>query len=797
MEIFMILKELEIYDLAKAVKDLTILAKLVKYIEQLVEDDQNEVETLINKIKQDYSQFDISTKIKVMIVIIFYYFDEENDEMVEFYLHELDELSKHNEYLIIFLKVATYMATRYVHFQELTLAKKYYLQVKERYEINKPDTNLAHIYNDLSVVNRGLGHFAEALEYSMKAIDLIKRFEVPILEYSYNNLASVYYQLSSYDKAFQYFTLALQIALANHNSRLISQLYNNIANVYNDLTDYEKAKSYYEKALELEIEKQDEAAQATVLFNLGIVNAQLNESDKAKQFFESSIALCKKYSLNKTHAQVLAELSEMYGTENKHKSALKALQEAKKLFEKVEDTFGLANALVQEGKVYYQLNDFQKGLEILKQAKDLCAEFQYDNTQKLCLEYLIKCCEKLGDVKQAFEWQSKMVKLRDESAEKEYQKRLAEMQILYEVESKEKEAEMYRSKTVELEQKNKTIEQQKLKLEKTLEKLKKAEISFEYVNKQLKDNLGSIIIGESKEIKNLITLVQKVAQTSSTSVLITGETGTGKELVARAIHDFSNRKENNFCAVNVSAVPEQLFESEFFGYKKNAFTGAMKDKAGWFEIANKGTLFLDEIGTLNPPMQSKFLRVLENQSFAPIGSNKEIYTDLRIISATNDDLHSLMAKKHFRMDLYHRFAAFVIHIPPLRERTQDIPVLLDYFINKFAQPMGKKIQKIENQVVTSLLAYNFPGNVRELRNMVERALIICNSSTLRLCHFVIPEMHISEEVVIPLEENDKIMVLRALKMTGFHQANAAKLLDITPKSLERRMIKYNLKKLKS
>jgi transcriptional regulator with PAS, ATPase and Fis domain len=790
----MLLKELEAYHLEKAVKDLKILADLVKHIREMVENHPQEVKTLVENGERDFSQYDILTKIKILLITIFYFFDEENDEMVENYLHKLEEITTDSEYQILFLKTAAYIAAQYVNFQELTLAKKYYCQVKEVYEKNRTEIELTHIYNDLSVVNRSLGHFAEALEYSRKAIELIKRYDVKILEYSYNNLASIYYQLSSYDKAFEYFTLALQISQTNQNSRLMSQLYNNIANVYNDLADYEQAKSYYEKALALEMEKEDEVAQATVLYNLGIINAQVNELEKAKQYFDASIEICKKYKLKKTHAQVLSDLSEIYSKENKQKKAIESLQKAKNLFEKVEDTFGFANALVQEGKIHYQLQDYAKALRILEQAKKMCQEMNYENTLQLSLEWLIKCHEKLGNGQKAFDLQSALLKLRDETAEKGYQKRLAEMQILYEVEKKEKEAEIYRLKTIELEEKNKTIQAQKAKLEKTLVKLKQTEISYDYVNKQLKDNLGSIIIGESKEIKNLIALVQKVAQTSSTSVLITGETGTGKELVARAIHDFSKRKERNFCAVNVSAVPENLFESEFFGYKKNAFTGAIKDKAGWFEIADKGTIFLDEIGTLNASMQAKFLRVLENQSFIPIGSGREIHTDLRIISATNDDLDTLIAKKHFRMDLYHRLAAFVINITPLRERTQDIPVLIDYFIHKFAPPMGKKILKIENQVFSALMTHDFPGNVRELKNMIERALIICNSSTLKLCHFVIPEKEICHEQIIPLEENEKMMVLRALKFTGFHQANAAKLLNITPKSLERRMIKHNLKK---
>ena len=240
---------------------------------------------------------------------------------------------------------------------------------------------------------------------------------------------------------------------------------------------------------------------------------------------------------------------------------------------------------------------------------------------------------------------------------------------------------------------------------------------------------------KNKAVKNIISLVHKVAQSNSTSIMITGETGTGKELVARAIHDFSNRKNRNFCAVNVSAIPDTLFESEFFGYRKNAFTGAYTDKPGWFQVADNGTLFLDEIATMNTIVQSKLLRVLENQYYTPVGSTMALETDIRVISATNDDIQEKISANQFRSDLYHRLSTFVINIPPLRDRVEDIPILLEHFVKLFGKNSGKKILKIENSVNSALMSYNFPGNVRELKNMTERALILTNSSTLKLKTF--------------------------------------------------------------
>jgi transcriptional regulator with PAS, ATPase and Fis domain len=214
--------------------------------------------------------------------------------------------------------------------------------------------------------------------------------------------------------------------------------------------------------------------------------------------------------------------------------------------------------------------------------------------------------------------------------------------------------------------------------------------------------------------------MSKVAKADNTSVLITGESGTGKELVARGIHYLSERKKSYFYAVNCSAIPESLFESEFFGHKKGSFTGANEDKAGWFEIAHGGTLFLDEVVEMQPAMQSKLLRVLEERKIRRIGSSIDIPVDVRIIAATNQDIHKLIETGKFRTDLYYRLNSFEISIPPLRDRKDDIPLLLDYYVKLLSQRLGKRINSIDAAVSRVMASYNFPGNVRELKNMVER-----------------------------------------------------------------------------
>lgn len=336
-------------------------------------------------------------------------------------------------------------------------------------------------------------------------------------------------------------------------------------------------------------------------------------------------------------------------------------------------------------------------------------------------------------------------------------------------------------------------------LNQSLQEIKR---NYSIISKEFYEAMGYEIVGESRHMKNLINLIGKVAKTENTSVLITGESGTGKELVARAIHYLSSRKENCFYAVNCSAIPETLFESEFFGHTKGAFTGASDTKTGWFEAANKGTLFLDEIGDMQLNLQTKFLRVLEDRKIRKVGSNIEIPFDTRIIAATNQNLVEQSNEKGFRLDLYHRISSFVIHLEPLRNRKEDIPLLIDYFVKYFNRIMAKSINEIDEAVVRKLLAYEFPGNVRELKNMVERAVIICDSNKLNLSHFQMNQVkeedtnhyHFPSEEILDLELVEKNCIIKALERSNYNKSKAADLLNITWQSLDRRIKKHNIEK---
>lgn len=237
------------------------------------------------------------------------------------------------------------------------------------------------------------------------------------------------------------------------------------------------------------------------------------------------------------------------------------------------------------------------------------------------------------------------------------------------------------------------------------------------------------LIGSSPGLELVLEQVERVAPTDST-VLIHGETGTGKELIARAIHNISSRCGRSFVKLNCAAIPLDLLESELFGHEKGAFTGAITQKIGRFELADKGTLFLDEVGDIPPALQPKLLRVLQEQEFERLGSNRTHQVDVRLVAATNRDLPEMVNKREFRSDLYYRLNVFPLVLPPLRERREDIPDLVTHFVETFSRRMSKQIEYIPPETLSALCAYNWPGNIRELQNLIERAVILANEGVL-------------------------------------------------------------------
>ncbi len=304
------------------------------------------------------------------------------------------------------------------------------------------------------------------------------------------------------------------------------------------------------------------------------------------------------------------------------------------------------------------------------------------------------------------------------------------------------------------------------------------------------------IIGKSATMAKVFKDIQKVAPTKA-SVLITGETGVGKELIARAIHNLSNRKDKPFVQVHCASFAESLLESELFGHEKGAFTGAMQRVRGRFEMANDGTLMLDEIGEVNQVIQVKLLRVLQEKKFERVGGTETIEVDTRIIAATNRDLEEEIKKGTFREDLYFRLNVVRIHIPPLRERKEDIPLLIASFIKEFAEENGKKISSIEQKAKTALYNYDWPGNIRQLQNCIQSAVVMSSDEVIHFEDLPSPlrEKAESSSIVIPMgsnmEEAEKQIILQTLENQNNNKTKTADILGIGRRTLHRKLNEYS------
>ena len=317
------------------------------------------------------------------------------------------------------------------------------------------------------------------------------------------------------------------------------------------------------------------------------------------------------------------------------------------------------------------------------------------------------------------------------------------------------------------------------------------------IKRRLKDRFNyDQLVGKSPKMQQIYEIIDRISSGSPT-VLIQGDSGTGKELVANVIHQNSVRKDKPFIPVNCGAISEGLLESELFGHVKGAFTGAIKDSIGLFRAADGGTIFLDEIAEVPPSLQVKLLRVLQERKIRPVGDTRETEVDVRVIAATNKNLEEAIKNKSFRQDLFYRLNVIFVRMPPLNEIKEDIPHLVNHFMKKFSKEVGRQVTHIAPDTMDMLMGYHWPGNVRQLENIIERAFALGTGDTIRAIDLP-PELHTSSNALnlsesnLNLVENEKILITRALRQAGGNKAEAAKLLGINITTVYRKMEKYRI-----
>ena len=329
--------------------------------------------------------------------------------------------------------------------------------------------------------------------------------------------------------------------------------------------------------------------------------------------------------------------------------------------------------------------------------------------------------------------------------------------------------------------------------------------NLQRTNYALKSELGSedIVVGKNNKMKKILHSVNKLKDTKS-NVLVLGESGTGKGIIARTIHEQSSRKENPFVTVNCSILSPTLLESELFGHEKGAFTGADKLKIGRFEFADGGTVFLDEIGEIDKSTQTKLLRILQEKVFERVGSTKTISTDIRIIAATNSDLEKAVEQNVFRRDLYYRLKVIVFQLPPLRERREDIPAFAEFFLEKYGGELNKSTQKFDKECMDALVSYDYPGNIRELENIVERAVVLADEDVIHVSDLpdeiqyrkkgIFDRQIVAPEKTKSISEMEKDVIFKTLLECSWNQSMAARLLGLSRDKLRYRIKKYGLEK---
>jgi len=334
-----------------------------------------------------------------------------------------------------------------------------------------------------------------------------------------------------------------------------------------------------------------------------------------------------------------------------------------------------------------------------------------------------------------------------------------------------------------------------MKLRETKDEVQTLKVKNQEINKEINQKYAEII-GQSALMQKIFQTIDRVAKTDA-NVLILGENGTGKELIARAIHKNSIRSQQNFVSVDLGSITETLFESELFGHKKGSFTDAKEDRAGRFELANGGTLFLDEIGNLSMPLQAKLLTAIQNKRVSRVGSNKDINIDLRLICATNMPLYEMVKENRFRQDLLYRINTIEIQLPSLRERFEDIPILANFFLKQYAEKYQKAVSKISDAALTRMHKHTWPGNIRELQHAIERAVILSNSAVLQPEDFNFNASPAKEEGQLSLDqynldEVEKLLIRKVLKKYNGNITQAANELGLTRSSLYRRLEKHGL-----
>jgi transcriptional regulator with PAS, ATPase and Fis domain len=627
------------------------------------------------------------------------------------------------------------IANLYLFIPELDTAIYHAEQALSIFTKLEQNIRIADCYNCFGHIYRYKGMYEESLDYAFKAI--------AIYEHSLPDLIA-----------------------KNDRQRInnLAAIFEVVSAVYGQLNQLEKAREYLHKTKDIYESIDSKVGVMKAFINLGVTYSKEN-LNLTLQYYQQALAIAEEKKDYFYIGIINNNIGGVYEDFGKYSEAISQYKKAFSIMEKHNCKRYQPFTLKFIGDSYYKLKDYKNALDYSRKALDLTIDYKMNIETEEIYRQISRIHEDMHEYKRALQFIKKSMELKEQIFNKELSDKMTSLQKKYEETSKQ------------------------LVLTKTEKSL---------VTETMKKSMNMSFIGKSASIKKVYELAMAAAAHKDTNVLVSGESGTGKEIIAHIIHYASVRKEKLFIPVNCSSIPETLIEGEFFGYQKGAFTGAKNDHIGYLEAANGGTLFLDEIADTPLSMQAKLLRVLENKKIKKLGSNCEIQVDFRVITATNKDVKELISQNVFRLDLLYRFNTIEILIPPLRDRTEDIEPLLEHFIMEFSKLLRLPIPKVTDDLIPFLKEYSFPGNVRELKNMIERAMIMNRKGFLEPSLFVLsPDYQnqsfaIGHDPVYSLKEMEKRTIQSALKKSENNLTTASKLLGISYSTMQRKVKEFKL-----
>lgn len=649
---------------------------------------------------------------------------------------------------------------------------KYALKVDELVlELGDADSH-PNRYQNIGFAYMSLRDFDNALAYLYKSEEILQRTQQWVnLVFNYNKIATIYNLQSEYGRAMEFYQKALSICDEHDLPSPRNRILGSLGILYRNMGQNDSALKYLLLSREGFREHPDDMILITILVNLGLLYTDLEQYRESIDYYREALEITLRLNQENRLFTIYNNMANNYTYLKDYEAAAEYFGRAGEFLTEGEDDLERGILLVNLGNVAVGKGDLIRGRQLVEQGMILL-EGERNSQREIARGHkaLGNLCVLEGNYKQAVEHLDKYIHQLEANFDREIEDRLQQAHERYK------------------------------RLSTAYDHLRRQN---ELVSEELRLKMGHQFVGCSETILKVYKLAMKAASHPDVNVLITGESGVGKEIVARLIHHAGVRAKHFFCAINSSAISGELFESEFFGHIRGAFTGATTEKIGYCELANKGTLFLDEIADMPLSFQIKLLRTLEEKTIIMVGDTRPILVDFRVIASTNRDIDKLMASDTFRYDLYHRLNTIEIFIPPLRDRPEDIEPLIRYWIDVLAARMNLKNVSICDGFIEVFKSYHFPGNVRELKNLLERSLILSESANLdsSLAESILSgklpthqSLHTETAFEsLNLHENERRLLVMALERSEWNQKKAADLLGISQNQIFRRMKHHQLK----